>query len=403
MGGMSRQRFVLEEMAPGELVPNPANFRRHPDSQKVALQASVDEHGWVDAPLWNKRTRNLIDGHARVELALANGEALIPVKVVEMPLAQERRLLRSFDAIGAMAEVDDEALASLIESIDDAALEQLLGEVNEPASGLLPEADPDALPERVETRCKAGELWQLGEHRLLCGDATKREDVERLMGGKRLSLVWTDPPYGVRYAEKNEFLNAIAHGNRNQTPIEGDDGDEAWTEDLVRDALSLACEYGLAGAAVYVACPPGTPLPHFIAAVAKSGFQFRHSLAWVKNQFVLGRCDYHYRHEIILYGWKDGAHFFRDNHSQDSVFEVDKPRASAEHPVMKPVELIRAMVENSSRPAEIVYDPFLGSGSTLIACEELGRSCYGCEIEPRYCGVCLARWEQSTGREATRL
>ncbi len=396
-----KQTFVVESLDPQTLLPNPANFRRHPDAQRRALRSSLDEHGAVQGPVWNRKTGHLIDGHARVEMALEDGESSLLVNVVEMPLAQERRLLRSFDAIGSMALVDDEALDALIESIDDASLEALLGEVAEPVSGLLPEADPDALPENVETRCQVGDLWQLGEHRLLCGDATKREDVERLMGEKRLSLVWTDPPYGVRYAEKNEFLNAVAPGNRNQTPIEGDDGDEAWTETLVQDALTLACDYGLSGAAVYVASPPGTPLPHFIAAVAASGFQFRHSLAWVKNQFVLGRCDYHYRHEIILYGWKEGPHFFRDNHSQDSVFEVDKPRSSAWHPVMKPVELIRRMVENSSRPAEIVYDPFLGAGATLIACEELARACYALEIEPRYCDVVLARWSQATGREPT--
>lgn len=154
------------------------------------------------------------------------------------------------------------------------------------------------------------------------------------------------------------------------------------------------------GAAVYVACPAGTLLPHFIAAVAASGFQFKHSLVWVKNQFVLGRCDYHYRHEIVLYGWKDGAHYFVDDHTHDSVFEIDKPRKSEEHPTMKPVELIERMVRNSSNPGEIVYEPFSGSGSTILACEMSGRQCRAMEVSPAYCSVALTRWETATGRTA---
>jgi DNA modification methylase len=135
--------------------------------------------------------------------------------------------------------------------------------------------------------------------------------------------------------------------------------------------------------------------------VAASGFGFRHSLVWVKQQFVLGRCDYHYRHEVILYGWKpDGAHYFVDDHTQDSVFEVDKPHRSEDHPTMKPVKLVAQMVANSSKPGDIVADPFLGSGTTLISAEQLGRVCYGIEIEPRYVDVAVRRWQQATGQTA---
>jgi DNA modification methylase len=410
----AQPEFTIAYLDPSELSANPLNFRRHPDSQKSALGASVAEHGWLAAPIWNKQSGNLLDGHARVELALSTGERLIPVRVVDVSMAQEKRILAAFDKIGSLAEPDDAALAALLQELAESSaglpagweqddLDTLLAELAEPTGGLLEGADPDAIPEAVVTRCKAGELWRLGEHRLIVADCTVAANVERLFGGKRLRMVWTDPPYGVRYAEKNEFLNAVGRGNCIQVPIEGDDGTEAGTEALVLDALTLACEYGAIGAACYVACPAGTLLPHFIAAVAASGFVFKHSLAWVKNQFVLGRCDYHYRHEIVLYGWKEGAHFFQDDHTQDSVFEIDKPRASTEHPVMKPVELVRRMVENSSRVSEIVYDPFLGSGSTLIACEETGRSCYGCEVDEHYADVIVARFEAVTGQIAERL
>jgi site-specific DNA-methyltransferase (adenine-specific) len=231
------------------------------------------------------------------------------------------------------------------------------------------------------------------QHRLICGDCTDAAVVARVMGGERIRCVWTDPPYGVSYADKNEFLNALNRGNSNQTAIEHDHMNEADTEKLATCALSLAVAHAEKGASVYVACPAGTLLPHFIAAVAASGFSYKHSLVWVKNQFVIGRCDYHYRHELILYGWiENGAHFFVDDHTKHSVFEIDKPRNSDEHPTMKPVELVTGMIENSARPNAIVYDPFAGSGTTGVACQNLGRRAYMIEISPAYCAVILERF-----------
>lgn len=393
--------FEIEHLNPRELSANPLNFRRHPDLQRQALAGSLSEHGWLAAPIWNKRSGHLLDGHARVELAVEQSEALIPVRVIDVPLSQEKRILRAFDRIGGMAEEDSQALDRLIEDIGDVDLERLLGEITEPESGLLPEADPDAIPEVVETRAKAGDLWLLGEHRLLCGDCTVATDVERLFGEKHLRMVWTDPPYGVSYQDNESVESLKARNRRTDGKVVANDAmSESDTEVLVQSSLLLALEHSAKGASCYVACPPGTLLPHFIAAVAASGFVFKHSLVWVKDQFVFGRCDYHYRHEIILYGWKEGAHFFADDRTRDSVFEVDRPKRSEEHPTMKPVELVRQMVENSSRPSEIVYDPFLGSGTTILACEALGRACYGCEISPEYADVVIARWEQATGKSA---
>jgi DNA modification methylase len=242
----------------------------------------------------------------------------------------------------------------------------------------------------------------MGEHRLVCGDCTKAETVAALFGDRQARMVWTDPPYGVSYADKNEFLNSLDWGNRIQEPIANDHMTDEATEALARDALTLMAQHGLPGAACYVACPAGTPLPHFIAAVAASGFTYHHSLVWVKQQFVLGRCDYHYRHEVILYGWKpDAGHYFVDDHTLDSVFEVDKPHRSEDHPTMKPVALVAQMIANSSKPGDVVADPFLGSGTTLVAAEQLGRVCYGIEIEPRYVDVAVRRWQNATQRRAT--
>ena len=240
-------------------------------------------------------------------------------------------------------------------------------------------------------------------HRLLCGDSTKREDVARLMADtKPFQCVWTDPPYGVNHSGGSKDPRSRTY--RSGDTLRNDNLSEGATESLVTHALAHAVEHAAPGASVYVACPPGTPLPHFIAAVDASGFQFMHSLAWVKDSFVFGRCDYHYRHETILYGWlHNGAHYFTDDRTQDSVFEVPRPKRSEEHPTMKPVVLVAIMLGNSSREGDAVYEPFCGSGSTLIAAERLGRQCRAIEIDPRYCDVILRRWEAETGRVATLL
>jgi DNA modification methylase len=164
----------------------------------------------------------------------------------------------------------------------------------------------------------------------------------------------------------------------------------------------LAAAFSVPGATCYAACPPGTPLPKFIAAFGSSGFTYRHSLAWVKNNFVLGRCDYHYKHEVILYGWKpDAGHLWNGDHSQDSVFVVDKPHKSDLHPTMKPPELIAPMVTNSSRQGEIVFDPFVGSGSTAIAAAQTGRVCYCCDVASQYVDVTVRRLAEALKLPAT--
>lgn len=380
--------------------------------QRTALEASVSEHGWVDAPLWNRKTRHLIDGHARVELALATGEALIPVKVVEMPLAQERRLLRSFDVIGAMALVDDEALASLIESIDDAALEQLLGEVSEPANGLLPEADPDALPERVETRCKAGELWQLGEHRLLCGDATKREDVERLMGGKRASLMATDPPYAVGYDGTNHPEPRDArHPMAGDQPSRNKDWSGLYQEAegdgvLERAFMEVALGVALLESAALYQWHADRRMDAVMAVWRSLGLNVHQLVYWVKPP-VLTFSHFMGCIEPCIYGWREGhSPELKPPRDARQVWEMGRdvlPGLRTIHPTQKPVELFARPIEWHTRPSEICFEPFCGSGTQIIAAEQLGRACYALEISPEFCDVIIQRWSDATGKEAVRL
>jgi DNA modification methylase len=203
-------------------------------------------------------------------------------------------------------------------------------------------------------------------------------------------MLFADAPYGVNYGEKTQWTNRRRGGPKRRS-IENDSLKPTELQKLFAAALNVAREYALPGAAIY-ATVPGVFLKYFIQGLEDGGFSYRHCLIWVKQSFVLGRSDYHYRHEPILYGWlDDGTHYFTEDRTQDSVFEVNRPMVSDLHPTTKPVELIARMVANSSRPRELVYDPFAGSGSTLLAAHQLGRVGYGCEVDPAYVAVTLER------------
>ena len=242
-----------------------------------------------------------------------------------------------------------------------------------------------------------GQLWQLGEHRLICGDCTDPAVVERVMGGERAALCVTDPPYGVGYADKNKFLNSISRGNRIQTHIEGDHSTKEETQELWKSAFQQMNEVLSPGAVVYCFMPQGGDQMMMMMMMMGAGIEPRHELIWLKNNHVLGRVDYAYKHEPILYAWKAGGHKFYGDF-QTSILEFPKPQKSGLHPTTKPVELIEMLVSNSSLTGETVYEPFSGSGTTLIACEQLGRRCRAVEISPGYVAVALERWATATGK-----
>lgn len=261
------------------------------------------------------------------------------------------------------------------------------------------EADPEDVPERTRrSRVKPGELWSLGRHRLLCGDATEPADLARLMQERRAVVLWTDPPYGVSYVGKTRDALRITN--------DGADG----LSGLLLRAFVAVNELLCPGARIYLCHPAGPLSLTFASAFVDAGWRLHQTLVWAKDRMVLGHADYHYRHEPILYGYKPGAGRFGRGHrgwyggnDQDSIFEVDRPATSREHPTAKPVELIRRCLENSSRVGAMVLDPFAGSGSTLIACEELRRVAMLIELDPLYCEVILKRWEAFTGERAVRM
>lgn len=280
----------------------------------------------------------------------------------------------------------------------------------------------DEETDKVQARCLPGDLWQLGDHRLLCGDSTSMIDVQKLMGGGKANLVVTDPPYNVNIESGNGLT------------IKNDNMASGQFQTFLNNAFSAMTTAMNAGAAFYVWHASRTQR-EFENALNNAGLQVREQIIWNKNHFVLGRSDYQWKHEPCFYGWKDGAHYFIDSRSETTVYEdsaaldIEKmkkeelkavlkdilrggksttvidcnmPSVDDEHPTMKPVRLFGELIRNSSRKGEIVLDTFGGSGTTLIAAEQLGRRCYTMELDPHYCDVIIARWEKLTGREAVK-
>ena len=261
---------------------------------------------------------------------------------------------------------------------------------------LPPEIDPakelieDNIPENVETRAKAGDVWIMGKHRLLCGDATNMSDVEKLMNKEMAALIVTDPPYNVAYEGKTKEAMTI------QNDKMGNESFYEFLKDTFTNYYSVATE----GAPIYI-FHADTEGVNFRKAMTDGGFKLSQCLVWVKNTIVMGRSDYHWKHEPILYGWKEGkAHTWMSDRKQSTVWNHDKPQRNGEHPTMKPISLIEYPIGNSSAVGSIVCDFFGGSGSTLIACEKLGRRCYTMELDPKYCDVILKRWEDYSGHKA---
>lgn len=393
----------LRRVRARELVPHPKNWRRHPRTQAEALRGLLAEIGYADALLARELPDGrlmLIDGHLRADTTPG---AIVPVLVLDVDEGEAEKLLATKDPLVAMAETDSERIAALLKTVrtDSPAVLELLRRAagNQVWELLHPndvrEIDTAEVADRLveKWRTETSQLWKIGPHRILCSDSNDPVAVGRLFADSdlRIRMIFADPSYGVDYSSKNEFLNAIDRGNRVQKPLRNDDDPEQ-APAIFANALRVAISHCLNGAVAYASVPGGPLLPRFIDAFNQSGFSFHASLVWVKQQFVLSRSDYQWAHENILYGWlENSAHYFIDDRTQRSVFEIDKPHVSTMHPTQKPIALISKMVGNSSREGELVFDRFAGSGSTLVAAHQLGRVAYGCEIEPAFVAVILER------------
>ena len=246
------------------------------------------------------------------------------------------------------------------------------------------------VPENVETRCKAGDIWKLGEHRLMCGDSTKVEHIQKLMDGEKADLLITDPPYNVAYEGKT----------KDKLTIQNDSLDDANFREFLKDAFFAADSVMKPGAVFYIWHADSEGY-NFRGACRDVEWKVRQCLIWNKNAQVMGRQDYHWKHEPCLYGWKDGAsHLWASDRKQTTVLDFDRPNRNGEHPTMKPVALFDYQIKNNTKGSDIVLDSFGGSGTTLIACEQNKRIARIMELDPHYCDVIIQRWENLTGKQA---
>lgn len=399
-------------------------LKHHPDNPRrgniEAIRESIRAHGVTRPIVVSRKTSHVLAGNHTLKAAKAEGLARIPVVFLDgLTRVQERKILLADNRTSDLGDYDNEALAQLLQEVkdeagllgtayDEAALDALLESIDpltDEGSDLPdPEARVDAAAElAVKWGTERGQIWAVGQHRLMCGDSTHAQSVARLLDGARVDLLLTDPPYGVSYAAKNEFLNAVGKGNHVQSAIENDHMTPQETADLWRKVFKICFDNMKDGGCYYMTGPQGGDLSLLMMMIQESGLLLKHVLIWVKNQFVLGRSDYHYMHEPILYGWKPGAaHYFGGETNEASIWEVDKPRAAKLHPTMKPVELFERAVKNGSRKGEAVFDPFMGSGTTALACQRLGRRAYGMEFDPGYLAVQLERLSE-LGLEPTLL
>lgn len=390
------------------LKSHPKNRNKHPEDQLRRLAEILKYQGWRYPIKVSKRSGFVTSGHGRIEAAKINGWKEVPVNFQEYESEdQEYADLQADNAIASWAELD---LAGINMDMADLGPDfniDMLGIKDffiEPAEKFEAQSDEDEIPEIVEPKTKLGDIYQLGRHRLMCGDSTSINDVESLMDGKKADLWIADPPFGVSYMEKNAATNGGVVRNQIGKEIKSDTKTVEELCPFWRDTAVNAYLVTTDQASNYWCACQGSDKMMMMMMMDEAGWNIRHELIWVKQQFVLGRSDYHYRHEPIIYGWKKkGTHNWYADRKQDSVFEIDRPHKSDLHPTTKPVELFEKFISNSTKPGDLIFESFGGSGTTLIASEKLNRKSNSMELDPKYCDVIVARWEKYTGKKAELL
>lgn len=391
----------------GWLPKNPRQWTQT-DIDRTAASIREDEDFLEDRPLLvvpkDAKTWVVFAGNLRLTAAKKIGLKEVPCiayarETDEDDTTIKRRAMKDNGSFGAW---EYDALANEWDDLPlaDWGVPSWEGE-EEPAT---PEVKEDDFNEdaEVETRCNPGDIWQLGDHRLMCGDSTDADTVKKLMDGGLADMVFTDPPYGVSYTDKNVFLNRIGKPMACDNPIENDSMSPDEMAAFWVVAFNVLAECTKDKMVYYITAPQGADLLLLQQSISDSPFALKHMLIWNKNNHVLGRCDYNYKHEPIIYGWKKkGTHtFYGGGKFKTTVWDIPKPQKSDLHPTMKPVELVANCLLDGSKEGDIVLDIFGGSGSTLIAAEQTGRKCYMMELDPHYCDVIISRWETFTGKTA---
>jgi DNA modification methylase len=368
-----------------DLNPAAYNPRKLTKKQGDDIRQSLDRFGFVDPVIVNsnpERHNVIIGGHQRVKIWELMGNETVPVFYVSLDESSEKELNVRLNKNSGEWDWDILANEFDTEDLKSWGFEDFDFQIT---TELPPEetSGDDEVQEVSSPITVAGDVYHLGQHRLVCGDSTIQSAVDLLCGEDKglADMIFTDPPYGVAYVGKT----------KDSLTIDNDELGDEGTRELVRDILTIAPLKP--GGVFYVCSPSGNTETFFRLAIQDSGLMLKQCIVWVKNAFVLGHQDYHYRHESILTGWKDGAsHYFIKDRKQDTVWEFPRPNANKDHPTMKPVDLVAKAIFNSSKPGQTVYEPCGGSGTTLIACEKLGRKALVMEIDPKYCDVIVRRY-----------
>lgn len=418
------KNLIIEYVPIDTIKPYERNAKLHPVEQIEQIKASIQEFGFNDPlAVWNDN--EIIEGHGRFTAALELGFEEIPIiRLDNLSDEQRKAYMLVHNKLTMNTGFDIELLNIELNSIDSIDMSNFGFEFDfgyaEP-----PEVVEDDYEEEIseEPIAQYGDIYQLGRHRLMCGDSTKPEDIAALTNNEQMDMLLTDPPYNVDYTG----------GTKDALKIMNDSMEDSAFRAFLTDAFGSADTAMKPGAAFYI-WHSDSEGHNFRFAAMNSGWRIRQCLIWVKNGIVLGRQDYQWKHEPCLYGWKEGTHYFTEDRTQPTVIDdkidlkklkkdemldllqkifsdsvpttviyEDKPLKNDVHPTMKPIRLMAQLVKNSTEPKQKVLDIFGGSGSTLMACEQLDRACYTMELDPRYVDVIIDRWESFTGRRAVKL
>lgn len=381
----------IEYKKTSELKPYEKNTKKHDKKQIANVAESIKQYGFVQ-PVVIDKDGVIVIGHCRVMAAKKLGMETVPCVSVEDLTPEQVNALRIVDNKSNESDWDMDYLAEELPGLDLSAFDFDFGLPSLDEENTAVEDDFDGeIPE--EPYVKVGEIYQLGDHRLMCGDSTKIEDVQKLAGGNQVDLLLTDPPYNVDYEGKT----------KDKLKIENDSMDNASFRQFLVDAFTNADSVMKHGAVFYIWHADSEGY-NFRGACYDVGWKVRQCLVWAKNSMVMGRQDYQWKHEPCLYGWKEGAgHLWASDRKQTTILNFDRPTRNDLHPTMKPIPLFDYQIKNNTKGGDIVLDLFGGSGTTIMACEQNGRKSYTMEFDPRYAQTIIERWEKFTGKKAIRL
>lgn len=389
-----------------QIKPYEKNPRKN-DSAVDAVAESIKQCTYV-APIVVDENNVILAGHTRYKALQKLGRNECECIVKSGLSEEQKRKYRILDnKTNDFALWDDDLLAGELEGLDFDGFDFGFDLDTDSVGGVIVEDDVPDVDEKATPRAKLGQIWKLGRHRLMCGDSTDATAWEKLMDGKRADMVFTDPPYGVAIGDKNATLNSVQPSGRCTENIANDTKTEQELYDMLKVAFENVRENCKDDAVYYVTSPQGGSLGlmMMMMMMKDAGLPVRHVLMWMKNSatFSLGRLDYDYQHEPIFYTWTKSHHNYRKGECRTTVWKYDKPRKCDLHPTMKPIELVANAILDGTMEGNIVLDAFGGSGSTLIACEQLSRNCYMMELDPKYVDVIIKRFEQFTGETAVLL